>query len=335
MRIHIYYGGRGLIEDSTLYLLQKLTDVLEELRVDVKRYNLYECKNEIAVLANTVKEADGIILAASVEWYGIGGYLQQFLDSCWLYADKQKLAKIYMMPVVVSTTYGEREAEHFLIKAWEFLGGRITQGIAVYVENQADFETDADYVKVFEKRAENFYRTVNQKPKQLPSSSVAVKQNVLRTAAMELTPQESEQLTKYISNDSYVKKQKEDIEELSQMFKEMMDKSEGKDAGQEFIRNIKENFVPPKDDTSAIFEIRMTDVNKTLVVDVNKDRVKCYYGESDYSDVVATTTRAVVNRLVNGRTTFQGAFMSGDLTAKGDFKTLRTFDQLFQFTKLN
>ena len=32
---------------------------------------------------------------------------------------------------------------------------------------------------------------------------------------MELTPQESEQLSKYVSDDTYVKKQKEDIEELS------------------------------------------------------------------------------------------------------------------------
>ena len=47
MRIHIYYGGRGLIEDSNLYVLSRITEVLEELRVEVKRYNLYECKNEI------------------------------------------------------------------------------------------------------------------------------------------------------------------------------------------------------------------------------------------------------------------------------------------------
>ena len=46
MRIHIYYGGRGLIEDSALYVLSRITEVLEELRVEVKRYNLYECKNE-------------------------------------------------------------------------------------------------------------------------------------------------------------------------------------------------------------------------------------------------------------------------------------------------
>lgn len=135
MRINIYYGGRGLIEDSTLYVLQKITDVLQELRVTVKRYNLYECKNEITALSNSLKEADGVILAASVEWYGIGGLLQQFLDSCWLYADKGNLSKLYMMPVVVATTYGEREAEQTMMKSWELLGGTRCRGISTYVQS--------------------------------------------------------------------------------------------------------------------------------------------------------------------------------------------------------
>ena len=334
MRIHIYYGGRGLIEDSNLYVLSKITEVLEELRVDVKRYNLYECKNEIAMLASGIKEADGVILAASVEWYGIGGLLQQFLDDCWLYADKGKLSSLYMMPVVVSTTYGEREAEQNLMKSWELLGGSLCPGITAYVENQAEFETNGNYAKVIETRAENLYRTINQKIKALPSSTFALKQTISGSVPMELTPQESEQLSKYVSDDSYVKKQKADIEELSQMFKEMMDRTDGRDSSQEFIRNLKDNFHAPKEDIKAIFEIRMTDNNKTLIVDVDKDKLNCYYGDSDYADVVATTTRAVVNKLVNGRTTFQGAFMSGELTAKGDFKTLRMFDQLFRFDKL-
>ena len=184
---------------------------------------------------------------------------------------------------------------------------------------------------MIEDRAEHLYRTINQKIKALPSSTFALKQKIVRSAPMELTPQESEQLSKYVSDDSYVKKQKEDIEELSQMFKEMMDRTDGKDSSQEFIRNLKDNFKPPKEDVKAIFEIRMTDMGKALIIDIDKNQLKCYYGESDYADVVATTTKAVMNRLVTGRTTFQGAFMSGELTAKGDFKTLRIFDQLFQF----
>lgn len=87
MRVNIYYGGRGLIDDPTLYVLEKITKVLDELRVTVERYNLYEDKRAITVLPKTLKEADGVILAASLEWFGFGGFLHQFLDACWLYGD--------------------------------------------------------------------------------------------------------------------------------------------------------------------------------------------------------------------------------------------------------
>ena len=63
MKINIYYGGRGLLDDPTLYVLNKMEEVLKELRVTVERINIYEHKNEIATLPQTMKDADGIILA--------------------------------------------------------------------------------------------------------------------------------------------------------------------------------------------------------------------------------------------------------------------------------
>lgn len=333
MKINIYYGGRGLIEDPTLYVISKLTAVLEELRVQITRYNLYEEKNAISMLPKTLKEADGVILATTVEWMGIGGLMQQFLDACWLYADKDKLSKLYMLPVVMSNTYGERDAVLTLIKAWELLGGIPCNGLSAYVEDHVDFETNADYATIMEKEAENFYRMIHKKMKMMPTSNTAIKQNVLRTSSIILTPQESEQLSVYVSDDTYVKKQKEDIEELTQLFKEMLDNSMEGDNGQEFIKNLKDNF-HPLDDFTASYSIHLSDVNKTLIVEVDNKRLKCYYGEKPDADVIAKTTRSVMNRLVLGRITFQGAFMSGDLTAKGNFKTLRTFDQIFQFNIL-
>ena len=82
---------------------------------------------------------------------------------------------------------------------------------------------NADYNLIIEKKAENLYRTISQKVKSLPTSNLAVKQSVLRTQQMNLTPQESEQLSKYVSDDTYVKTQKEDIEQLASMFKDMLD----------------------------------------------------------------------------------------------------------------
>ncbi len=333
MKINIYYGGRGLIEDPTLYAMSKLTAVLEELRVQVTRYNLYEEKNTISMLPKTLKEADGVILATTVEWMGIGGLMQQFLDACWLYADKDKLSKLYMFPIAMATTYGERDAELTLIKAWELLGGIPSSGISAYVEDHVEFETNTDFAGIIEKMAETFYRQIQKKAKTLPTSTIAIKQNLLRSNSITLTPQESEQLSVYVSDDAYVKKQKEDIEELTQLFKEMLDSNTEGEGGQEFIKHLKDNF-HPLDDFVASYAINLSDVKKTLVVEINNKRLKCYYGEKPDADVMAKTTHTVMNKLVLGRITFQGAFMSGELTAKGNFKTLRTFDQVFQFNIL-
>lgn len=163
MKINIYYGGRGLINDPTLYVMNKMQEVLEELRVMVERFYLQELKNNITTLPQTLKDADGIILASTVEWYGIGGYMQQFLDACWLYGDKEKISKIYMCPIVMSTTYGEREGKLNLATAWEILGGRPCSGICGYIPDTTELETNKGYLTIIEKKAENMYRTINQK----------------------------------------------------------------------------------------------------------------------------------------------------------------------------
>lgn len=329
MKVNIYYGGRGLIEDPTIYVINKITDVLEELRVEVTRYNLYEEKNGISMLPKTLKEADGVILATTVEWLGIGGYMQQFLDACWLYGDKEKISKIYMLPIVMASTYGERAAELTLIEAWEMLGGISMNGLCAYVEDHVEFETNPVYAKIIEKNAETLYRTINQKMKVLPTSNYAVKENILKTSSSELTPQESEQLSVYVSDDSYVKKQKEDIEELTQIFKDMLSSEPG-DQEEEFIKNLKDNF-HPQEGFMASYAIMISEINRTLIVDVQNTQLKCYYGEKKDVDVTAKTSYDVMEMLVKGKITFQKAFMAGDLTAKGNFKTLRMFDSIFIF----
>ena len=51
------------------------------------------------------------------------------LDACWLYGDKEKISETYMQAIVMSTTYGEREAETTLANAWEILGGLPCDGL--------------------------------------------------------------------------------------------------------------------------------------------------------------------------------------------------------------
>lgn len=330
MRVNIYYGGRGLIDDPTIYVIERISKVLDELRVTVERYNLYEEKSSIAVLPKTIKEADGVILAASVEWMGIGGYLQQFLDSCWLYGDKEKISHIYMLPVVMATTYGEREAEFNLIRAWEMLGGVPCEGLCAYVDNHVEFETNAEYNLMIEKKTENFYRTISKKMVAFPNSNMQVKKTVLKGSTLALTPQESEQLSVYVSDDRYVKKQKEDIEELASLFKGMLGESEETD---EYIKRLTENFYP-LDGLKAVFEIDFIDENTSLVLEINENELNCYRGTTEDADVTAKVRTHVFEGIMNGKKTFQSAFMSGDLSAQGNFKILRNFDSIFRFPKL-
>lgn len=329
LRINIYYGGRGLIEDPTIYVMNKFTEVLEDLRVEVTRYNLYEDKQGISTLTKTLKECDGVILATNVEWFGIGSLMHQFLDSCWFYADKEKISQLYMLPVVMASTYGERDAEFSLIKAWEMLGGIPLDGLCAYVDNHITFETNPQYALLIEKKAESLYRTINQKSKTFPSSTNAIKQNILSNNIIELTPAESEQLSIYVSDDTYVKKQKEDIEELTQIFKEMLGNSD-EDNGQEFIPNLKKAF-HPIDNFSASFSIHLEDTNKTLIIEIDGSSLNCYYGQKNNAEVFAKTSRETMSSIIHSHMTFQRAFMSGALTAKGNFKTLRSFDTMFQF----
>lgn len=332
MKINIYYGGRGLLDDPTLYVLSRIEDVLRELRVSIERYNIYEHKNEIATLPQTFKDADGIILATTVEWLGIGGYMQQFLDACWLYGDKEKISTTYMQPIVMSTTYGEREGELTLSNAWEILGGPPCAGLCGYVEDLATFQMSQEYNLIIEKKAENLYRTISQKIKSLPTSNQAVKRSVLRTQQLNLTPQESEQLSKFVADDGYVKKQKEDIEELAAMFKQMLgDEEEAPEPPSVYEDDIIEGFYEnfhPETGFAASYVIIVPDMGKNLVIHVGKV-LQCEYGADVEADVKLKASSTMLRNILAGKNSFQKGFMSGEITAKGNFKTLRMLDQIF------
>ena len=328
MKINIYYGGRGLLDDPTLYVLNKMEEVLKELRVTVERINIYEHKNEIATLPQTMKDADGIILATTVEWLGIGGYMQQFLDACWLYGDKSKISTLYMFPVVISTTYGEKDANLMLTNAWELLGGKICDGICAYVEDSIDFEGDSAYGTLIEKKTENLYRTISKKLISFPSSSSSIRQNYINNG-LELTPQEGEQLSKYVSDDIYVKKQKEDIEELASFFKDIMKKQSSSE--DPLISAFKAAYNAQPGFTCT-YAFTIDEKSEPLVVAVNGMKLSVSYDKTTDADISLRLSSEAMQNITSGRSTFQKAFMTGEMTSKGNFNTLRMLDQLFNFT---
>lgn len=330
MKVNIYYGGRGLVDDPTIFVVNKLQEVLLELHVSVERYNLYEMKNQITTLSQTVTEADAVILATTVEWIGMGGYMQTFLDACWLYADKTKISDIYMFPVVLTKAYGEREVALALSNSWEMLGGSSSAPITAYVEDTTEFEFNAKYIEIIERYAENIYRTISQKRIDLPSSNQAIKTNMFKDV-IKFTPKESEQLSRYASDDAFVKTQKEDIETLASIYKELLTDQEN--GGDNYYLDVfKSNFVPGFK-FQCSYLIMINDKDKNILVNVKDDVLSVEFGSSESADVIAKMDKAVFDDIVDGTITFHRAFMTGDMSAKGNLKNLKMLDELFKFKK--
>ncbi len=330
MKINIYYGGRGMIDDPTLIVLNKLEAVFKELHVTCERFPLYEMKGNITMLPQTLKEADAIVLASTVEWYGIGGYMTQFLDACWLYGDKEKISSLYMCPIVMSTTYGERDGKQTLENAWELLGGRISNGLCGYITDTVALEMSESYTRPIEKAAENLYRSVSQRIIPFPSSNQVVKQKVTMTPENDLTPQETEQLSKYAADDRYVQKTKEDIKELASMFRNMMGEEESSKQDMSLPQAFRDHFEAFAG-VRGVYRIYIDDQKLPLVIDVNQSDLSCEYKEIEKADVDIRITRDVLDQIIGGAGTFQRSFMGGRMKMKGNLQLLRNLDMIFPF----
>lgn len=255
--------------------------------------------------------------------------MQQFLDACWLYGDKECISKIYMCPIVMSTTYGEREGKLTLATAWEILGGLPCSGICGYIPEISMLECGAEYDRIIEKKAESLYRTVSQKVASFPTSNQVVKQKVSCTQNVNLTPQESEQLSFYASDEDYIQRQKEDIKELTSFFKDMME-SRVTEANDNFISELESHFVP-QPGVQGIYRVLLKNGKKPLIIRIQNHKCECFYGTSEFADVEIQMDEAVLKTIIAGKTSFQRAFMGGDMTMKGDFKTMRALDQVLVF----
>ena len=132
-----------------------------------------------------------------------------------------------------------------------------------------------------------------------------------------------------MSDDIYVKQQKEDIEELSNYFKGILSEN-GTDVDTEFIKVFTSHF-SPIDNFSASYMLIIEDKKKNLIIKIDNDDLYLKYEKPVTTDVVAKLRYATLDNITRGRMTFQRAFMTGEMTAKGSFKTLRMLDQIFLF----
>ena len=97
-----------------------------------------------------------------------------------------------------------------------------------------------------------------------------------------------------------------------------------------YIKDFKARFMP-QEDFSASYSFMIEGMKKPLYVGIKLDELNIHYGEEEAIEVYAKLSDEVMQSIVDGRMTFQRAFMTGEMTAKGNFKTLRMLDQLFPF----
>ena len=85
--------------------------------------------------------------------------------------------------------------------------------------------------------------------------------------------------------------------------------------------------------TKAAYAFVIEDKKRTLLLECQNGRLDCRYSEdAGLADVTARLSSRVLEDIMNGKTSFQGSFMRGDMAAKGDFALIRLLDELFVFT---
>ena len=255
----------------------------------------------------------------------------EFLDSVWQFGDKSRIGEIYMMPIVIAKTYGERQVLADLSNAWETLGGKVLTGLSGYIDNPLDLEVNQDYIALIEAQAERLYRGVNQREKTFPSSKNALTERVGTPNPLHLSVPEAEQLSEYVSDENYVKTQKEDIQELAVHFKGML-MSEDAGSEEEYIGDIKRAFKPSAD-VSGTFVVDIAEKKNDLIIEIHGAKLDVKYDKASAADVKMTMKRDVMEDIVSGRMTFQRAFMSGAMAGmQGNFSLLGGLDKVLVFT---
>lgn len=113
------------------------------------------------------------------------------------------------------------------------------------------------------------------------------------------------------------------------MFKDMLGQAQSED-NNPYIKEFESHFIPAED-FAASYSFMIDGMREPLYVAVENDTLNIHYGEEAEVDVIAKLSNQVMQSITEGRMTFQRAFMTGEMTAKGNFKTLRMLDQVFVF----
>ena len=347
-KLILVYGGSQLSNDPSYAVAEQVSSVLTELNVGIKRIDLYKNDYRMDAFLDELEEADGVILATTVEWFGIGGAMQTFLDKAYMSGHFNMFEGTYLLNIVVSRHNFEREALNHLLKSWEILGGIEGVNICASIESSADIETNNDLLFAIDKKAEDFYRIINQQRLPLPNS-INNNKVILKVASSEIVdegeqmvmqqvvgPEKKEETVEnqmsFISNyDEFIEKQQQDINDIASLFKERLSTTKGT-GGMSIPELFEYKYKPDKNfEDCKISWITNDAVTEHFILDFKGSRLKTSKGRMKEADVIISSSLEVVEKITEGKLTVQRAFMTGEVKAKGNFTLLYKLDGLFAF----
>lgn len=347
-KVILIYGGNNLANDPTLVAAERVSSVLSELNVSIKRLDLYQGDYNMDDFFEALSESEGVILATTVTWYGIGGLMQNFLDRCYESGQFPCFESVYLFGIVISKQAYERDALNHLLKSWDILGGVEGTTLCASIENSADLETDKNLLNAIDKKAEDYYRVINQQRNILPTSirnnKVLMKLYIPNDEDQQ--EKESEEISpgwepafegksgskSQISNyDEFIEKQQKDIEDIASLFKERLSNKGGL-VQKTYPELFEYKFKPDKTFPDCIISWVIEDKkNESFILDFKSAKLKSKFGTDQDADVVMNCNHDIMKKITEGRLTVQRAFMTGEIKAKGNFTLLYKLDLLFAF----
>ncbi len=336
----VIYGGDGYADDPTLVALDRIGNVLSELNTRIIRLDLYKDNYNIQDFFTELEGTQAVVIATTVEWFGIGGHLQMFLDKCWKYGNKRLFNDVFLFGVVISKQGYERDTYHHLIKSWELLGGVEASSLCANIKRSIDLETNHALLNAIDKRTEEFYRIAHQQRAIFPTSirenkvfiEVQVENKQPHEGYFDEPQTHVESQETFIPNyDAYIEKQQKDIEDISHLFKQKLNHiTHGAPRKEPQIFN--ESFLGSKEPLSCKIQWNINDKNsKNFVMDIKTKKINTSFGNVDDHTIVINLEDAILQKIIEGKMTIQRAFMTGEIKAKGDFTVLYRLDALFKF----
>lgn len=316
--ITIVYGGLSIEDNPTKLACERIAEVFTELGLTVVSYDLITQDKEKVL--ESLRQSAGVVLATTVEWFGIGYVMQQFLDECYLVKRDGMFDEIPLFSIVFSRNKMEKEASDYLNSAWQMLGG--WKGVEVYgsFSNRYELLTNGEALTFIEKKAEQFYRYGLQQSYQLPHSLSGESSFKERSIPLEKEEQAKES--------AEMSDHKKNVVALSEKLKaKLEEKTKAIAIG---LTDLLAERYKGYTDKEYLVQFQMgSGEGENIAALFKPSGIYCYYGQEEDAVLTVNIDEELLRQILAQKISFRRAFMTGKLSVKGELNLLYKLDEFF------